>query len=534
MLDVTLFGAGPVGPHVENALLHALNAALVFAVLLRLTGATGRSAIAAALFAVHPQHVESVAWVAERKDLLCALFALLALAAWPSWARERSRVGYAAALACMALGLLAKPMLVSLPLLLLVLDFWPLARPWSARLAFEKLPFAALSLGSSLLTLRAQVHAMQLDVPFVERLANACVALAATLAQSFAPVGLAVLYPHPHPGHWPPSDVALAAGFVIGLGALAFALQRRAPYLLAGGLWFALGLAPTLGLVQVGFQSHADRYAYLPQIGVAWALVWGASDLWGWMRAPRALGVAVAGAAVLALAFVTRGQLEYWRSDVALWERSVAMARPSYYAETELGIELGAAGNFPGSLPHFARAVELNPRWSRAQANYGFALFLTGDTNAATERFARAFELEPDPNAASEWHLYYARALAAAGRADEALSHYERQLALDPNDRSALFGLAELRATEPEARLRDGAQALALARRACQIARCARPEEIDILALSVAAAGDPVTAATLEEEALRRAYALDSAEMAARIEAHLALFRAGEAVTQPR
>jgi tetratricopeptide (TPR) repeat protein len=534
MLDVTLFGESPVGPHVENALLHALNAALVFAVLVRLTGATGRSALAAALFAVHPQHVESVAWVAERKDLLCALFALLALTAWPSWARGGSRAAYAAALACMALGLLAKPMLVSLPLLLLVLDFWPLARPWGARLVLEKLPFAALSVGSSLATLHAQAHAMQLDVPFLERVANACVALAVTLAQTFAPLGLAVLYPHPFPGHWAGAEVALAAALVIGLGALGLALRRRAPYVLAGGSWFALALAPTVGLVQVGFQSHADRYAYLPQIGVAWAVAWAASDLWARVRAPRAAGVALAAAAALALAFVTRGQLEYWKSDVALWQRAVAAARPSYYAETELAIELVADGSYAESLPHFERAVQINPRWSRAQANYGFALYLEGDANAATQRFERALEIEPNPNAASEWHLYYARSLAAVGRPEEAIAHYQRQIELDPSDRGALLGLAELRATQPEGPLRHGPQALELAERACQIAQCARPEEIDILALAIAAAGQPDSAATVEEEALRRASAMNATETRRRIEAHLAEFRAGRAVTETR
>jgi tetratricopeptide (TPR) repeat protein len=533
MLDVSLFGTSAAGPHLENALLHALNSALVFAVLVRLTGASGRSALAAALFAVHPQHVESVAWVAERKDLLCALFALLALAAWPSWTRGGSRLAYGATLACMALGLLAKPMLVSLPLLLLVLDFWPLARPWRPRLVLEKLPFAALSLGSSWVTMRAQVHAMQLDVPFAERAANACVALAATLAQTFAPLRLAVLYPHPFPSHWPPLVVAVAFGGLAVLGAVALALRRRAPYLAAGGLWFAIGLGPTLGLVQVGFQSYADRYAYLPQIGVAWAVVWGAAHLLARMRAPRLAGLALAGAAALALAVVTHVQIRYWESDVALWSRAVDVARPSYYAETELGIELGVIGRFAESLPHFARALELNPRWPRAQASYGFALFLTGDTAGAIERFERAFEIQPNANAGSEWHLYFARALAAAGRPEEAAAHYQTQLSMDPNDPGALLGLAEIRATHPGPPLRDGAEALALAKRGCQIAHCAHPAEIDILALAAAAAGDSVTAVALEEEALRRVRPGEDAETVARIQANLAHFRAGQAVTRP-
>ncbi|MFI5315381.1 MAG: tetratricopeptide repeat protein [Myxococcota bacterium] len=532
MLDTSAFGSSAAGPHVENALLHALNSVLVFALLAGLTGAVGRSALAALLFAVHPQHVESVAWIAERKDLLCALFGLASLVAWCRYARAESAVAYAAALACMALGLLAKPMLVSLPLLLLVLDYWPLARPLRRRLLLEKLPFAALSLAASVVTLRAQVSAMQLDVALPDRLANACVAVAATLGQSLVPIRLAVLYPHP--GHWPIADIAGALGFVAALGGLAFALRRRAPYLLAGGVWFGVGLAPTLGLVQVGFQSHADRYAYLPQLGVLWAVVWGLADPLARARAPRAVGVALAAAAVLALAAGTRKQLEYWESDVALWQRAVAIAGPSYYAETELGIELGAAGHFPESLPHFARAVELNPRWPRAQASYGFALFLTGDPVAATQRFERALEIEPNPTAATEWHLYYARALAAAGRPSEAVTHYQKQLELDPDDRGSLFGLAEIRATEPEPPLRDGAEALRLARRACELIKgCVRPEEIDILALAVAAAGDPASAARVAEKALTRARAIGDAETAARIERHLERFRNGLAVVDP-
>jgi len=531
MLDVSLFGASPVGPHVENAVLHALCAVLVYAVLLRLTGARGRSALAGLLWAVHPQHVESVAWVAERKDLLCALCALLALEVWPDWARDGRRRAYFTALGFAALGLLAKPMLVSLPLLLLVLDFWPLARRWSWSLVTEKLPFVGLALGSSLLTMRAQQFAMQLEVPLAERLANAVMAWALTLWQTFVPLRLAVLYPHPAPGHWPAAEVALAAVSLAGVGVLALALRKRAPYLLSGALWYAVALAPTVGLVQVGFQSHADRYSYLPQIGVAWAVVWGAADLLARARVTPRVGVALALAASLALAFGTRQQLRHWQSDVALWQRAVDMARPSYYAETELGVELGATGRFPDALPHLARAVELNPRWARAQANYGFALFLTGDSPAATGRFERAFELVPEPDAASEWHVYYARTLADVGRAAEAVTHYERQLALDPRDRSALFGLAELRATEPPP-LRDGAQAFALAERACRLETCVWPAEIEILALAVAASGKPAEAVPLAEEALERARQQNATEQAARIESHLARFRAGESFTR--
>ena len=531
MLDTSLFGQSPAGPHLENALLHALCAVLVFLLLDALTAAQARAAAVAVLFAVHPQHVESVAWISERKDLLCALFGLLAALAWIRWARDGSRLGYGAALACMALGLLAKPMLVSLPLLLLALDYWPLARRLDPRLLLEKVPFAALALASSLVTLRAQTTAMQIAPSLAERLANACVALWQTLAQGFVPIGLAPLYPHP--GQWPFPEVALAAAAVLGLSALAAALRVRAPYLASGWFWFVCALGPTLGLVQVGFQSHADRYAYLSQIGVAWALVWSAGDLLVRVRAPRAVGPALVAAAALALALVTRAQLAYWTSDLALWQRVLAVTGPNFFAETELGIELTARGRYAEALPHFVRSLEIQPHWPRGEANYGFALYMSGDTAAAVPHFERSLELDPNPTGDSEVHLYYARALADAGRPAEALAHYETQLALSPDDRGAMMGIAELRATEPAPPLRDGAEALRQAKRACTLGVCAYPEEIDVLALAFAAAGDPAMAAKLAQEGIERARAIDAQESLARLERHLAVFQAGRAVTEP-
>jgi len=528
MLDVSLFAGSAAGPHLENAGLHALCAALVFALLARLTGEDGKSAAAALLFAVHPQHVESVAWISERKDLLCALFGLLALHAWIPFARAGSRLGYAATLGCAALGLLAKPMLVSLPLLLLVLDFWPLARPLDRRRVVEKLPFAALSLVSSLLTLRAQVHAMQLDVALADRLANAVAAVLDTLGRALLPIGLGPMYPHPE--HGIHVSVATVVGLAAALASAPFALRRRPPYMLAGWLWFGFALAPTAGLVQVGFQSSADRYAYLPQIGVAWAVAFGAADLLARARLPRPVGPALAGCAAIALGAVTRVQETYWESDVALWQRAVEVAAPGFYAETELAVELLDVGRNDEALAHFQRALALNPRWPRAHANYAFALYLGNDTQAAIDHLARAFELEPNPGAASEWHVYYAHALADAGRAPEAVQHYQTQLDLDPHDRSALFGLAELRATQPEP-LRDGAEALNLAERACRLAPCTRSGELDVLALAVAAAGDPATAAQVEEEALRQANAEGSPGMVDRVTRHLQQFANGQAVT---
>jgi Tfp pilus assembly protein PilF len=526
MVDVSLFGASAAAPHLENALLHALCAALVFALLARLTAREGPSAAAALLFALHPQHVESVAWISERKDLLCALFGLLALHAWIPYARSGSRRGYAAALVCMALGVLAKPMLVSLPILLLVLDFWPLGRPLDRRRLLEKLPFAALSAASSLVTLRAQLHAMQLEIAFPERLANAVTAVLDTLGRALLPIGLGPMYPQfEHGIH---VGVATAVGLTAALASAPFALRRRPPYVLAGWLWFGFALAPTVGLVQVGFQASADRYAYLPQIGVAWTVAFAGADLLA--RAPRGAAASLAAAAAIALAWTTHVQLRIWRNDVALWQRAVDVAPLGFYAETELAIELLNAGRNDEALVYFQRALALNPRWPRAHANYAFALYLQNDVQGSVDHFARAFELEPNPGAASEWHIYYAHVLAEAGRAEEAVQHFQTQLDLDPEDRSALFGLAELRATQP-APLRDGAEAMRLAERACRLARCTSSGELDVLALAVAAAGDPATAARVEEEALRAANAERSPGMVDRVTRHLEIFSSGEAVT---
>ena len=531
MLDAQVFGPDDAtGPHLLNALLHAAIVALVFLWLDGLTGARLRSAAAALLFAVHPQHVESVAWIAERKDLLCALFALLALLAWTRYARGGSRPGYAAALACMALGLLAKPMLVSLPLLLLALDWWPLARPLGARLVVEKLPFAALSVASSLVTLRAQSTAMRIEPSLLDRLATACVALWRTLAQGFWPVGLAPLYPHPV--HWPLGEAATAAGAVLAVTALALALRRRAPYLAAGWFWFGAALGPTLGLVQVGFQSHADRYAYLPQLGVAWAVVWGAADLLARARAPRAVGPALVGGAALLLALVTRAQLFYWSDELTFWRRVVAVTPPNFYAETELGSELTARGHYDEARPHFERGLEINPDWPRGHANYGFDLYMAGDAAAALPHFERSLELEPNPAGNTEVHLYYGRTLAELGRSEAALAQYRKQLELSPDDRGAMMGIAELLATSAPP-LRDGAEALELAKRACRLQACAYPSEIDILALAIAAAGDPAAAAQVAARGIESARAIDDQESLARLERHIAVFQSGGSVTEP-
>ncbi|MEX2207817.1 MAG: tetratricopeptide repeat protein [Myxococcota bacterium] len=445
MLDAELFGTSPVGPHVENGVLHALNACLVFLWLASLTGSVWRSAAVAALFALHPQRVESVAWVSERKDLLCASFALLALVAWTSFAKRGSRAGYALALAFMALGLLAKPMLVSLPLLLLVLDYWPLAR--GLRIA-EKLPFVGLAVVSSLVTLYAQTDAITPTIDFADRIANALVALSRQLGRALWPADLAVLYPHPR--DWP-LGAALGSGAVVAaLAALAFAKRRSAPYVAAGLLWFAIGLGPTLGLVQVGFQSSADRYTYLPQIGVWLALVWAAaqaSALRHVRSAAQTLAIAACVAALLAFAVVTRVQLSYWSDDLALWQRALAVTDDNWFAHTQAGVELAARGRNEEARVQLAEATRLAPEWEPAQANHGFVLLRVGRPQEAIDALLRALSLDPSSGGPGERHLYLALALEQAGRTREAIAEYELHRTLAPLDPRAPEALDRLRAT---------------------------------------------------------------------------------------
>ena len=436
MADVELFGAGAAGPHVVNALLHIGNACLVFLWLAGLTGSVWRSAAVAALFALHPQRVESVAWIAERKDLLCACFALLSLLAWTLFAKRGSRAAYGVALACMALGLLAKPMLVSLPLLLVVLDFWPLRR--GLRIA-EKLPFAALAVASSLVTLAAQVDAIAPSLALSERLANPIVGLAAQLGLAFWPVDLAVLYPQPLVRSL--ASVAAAGAVVAASAALALALWRRAPHVTAGLAWFAIALGPTLGIVQVGFQSTADRYSYLPQIGVWLALVWAVAEL----RVPRRLSAAALAAVLVAFAVLTRAQLASWVDDLALWRRALAVTDGNWFAHTEAGIELAARGRVDEALAELDAATRLAPRWERAQANHGFVLLRAGRAPEAVEHLTLALALDPSTGGVGERHLYLAFALEQAGRSGPAIAEYERHLALLPGDARALRALARLR-----------------------------------------------------------------------------------------
>ncbi len=501
-LDATLFGTNARGFHLTNVLLHAANAAVLFLALRSLTGVFWRSAAVALLFAVHPLRVESVAWVAERKDVLSLFFGLLALWAYAAYARRPSAGRYLAVAGLFTLSLLAKPMLVTLPCLFLVLDWWPLRRlapsplvgegrgggaarqktpptltlplkgggdqaPVVSACVREKLPLFALAAASCVVTYLAQSGqgaVMSLEAfPLRARVGNALVSYVAYLGQTFWPADLAPLYPHPGL-RLPVWQVAGAATILAGLTAGAVLLRRRAPYLLAGWLWYAGTLVPVLGLVQAGEQARADRYTYFPQVGVLLALCWGTAAIARTPVARRALAAAAAAAAV-ALAVRTQTQLAIWHDSPALWEHEARVAAPSLTAAVNRGTALleksppdpeGAARAFrealdldPGSaiahtslgqllfdrgqreegLKHLETACAIAPRYALARINLGGALSRSGKLPEAAGQLETACEIAPDSGPA---HAALGGVLLAQGKGEAAIAELRRAVECDP------------------------------------------------------------------------------------------------------
>jgi Flp pilus assembly protein TadD len=463
MLDVELYGLDAGGHHVTNLLFHVASTLLLFGLLRRTTGQAGPSAFVAALFAIHPLHVESVAWVAERKDVLSTLLWLLTVWAWVRYAAAPRLGRYLLVVLLFALGLMAKPMLVTLPLTLLLLDWWPLRRfrPGEAGgggatglvtglvpLVVEKIPLLVLSAISSALTLHAQRAGGALvslrSIPLRERIPGAILALAGYLWKMLWPAHLSVFYPH-DAAMRPAWQILGAALLLAALTAAAFWLARRAPYALMGWLWYVGTLVPVIGLVQVGGQAMADRYTYVPLIGIFIAIAWGAADL---ARArPRLRGVLAAGGAVavLSLAVATRAQAAFWSSDIALFERAVHATSGNALAHNNLGLAFFRDGRTQEAIAHYREALRIEPTDSFARRNLAYALLEEGRFAEALEQYTKLLDLLPgDP----ETRFHMARALQRLGRPAEAVARYTEALRLKPDFEQARNNLANLLAAE--------------------------------------------------------------------------------------
>jgi tetratricopeptide (TPR) repeat protein len=435
MLDVELWGLNAGPHHVTSVLLHLASTLLLFRLLHRMTGALLRSAFVAALFALHPLHVESVAWVAERKDVLSTLFFMLTLWGYVAYARRPRWSRYAAVLALFALGLMAKPMLVTLPFVLLLLDFWPLARaaPLGAwrQLVLEKLPLLALAIASSAMTFLTQQQAgavKALDVlPFGRRVANAVVAYVAYIGQMLWPVGLVPLYPYP--ASRPAWQVAGAVLVLTAISVAAIRAARRHPYLPVGWLWYVGTLVPVIGLVQVGSQPMADRYTYVPLIGLFIIAAWGVSVLLH--RTPRRSLALGAGAALVVVGCViaARRQLTHWRDSVALWEHAVEATPASHRAHNNLGHALAKRGRFAEAVPHYVEALRLKPDYAEAHNNLGYALADQDRVREAIAHYSEALRVLPDY---AEAHNNLGVALAGEGNTEEAVEHLSEAVRIEP------------------------------------------------------------------------------------------------------
>jgi hypothetical protein len=397
MLDWSIGGPGPRVFHLTNLILHLANVLLLFFVLDRMTGRRRPSAVTAALFAIHPLHVESVAWVAERKDVLSTLFMFLTLVAYAGFVERPGLVRRLAVVVLFALGLMAKPMLVTLPVLLLMLDAWPLRRkrPWR-HLVLEKAPLFALSIATGAMTFVAQrqggtVGSLTL-YPLGVRVANAVVATAAYLGKAIWPTRLAVFYPHPGAS----LSAWMVAGSAVVLAALtlgAIHVRRSRPYLLFGWAWYLVTLAPVAGIVQVGWQARADRYTYIPLIGIFLGVVWAVSDHFA--GRPALLG-SLASASLVMLGIGAFVQAGYWRDSETLFRHALAVTDNNAVAHNNLGTALLRRGLQSEAGEHFAEAVRIDPSFADAHSNLGVALGRQGRIDEAILEFQRALDLEPD------------------------------------------------------------------------------------------------------------------------------------------
>ncbi len=446
MLDVQLYGLDAAKHHWTSLLLHAANAALLFLVLVRMTGALWRSAAAGALFALHPLHVESFAWIAERKDVLSTLFWLLTLAAWLRFLEARSAGRYAAVVALYALGLMAKPMLVTLPFALLLLDVWPLGR-WTsswAGLVREKAPLFVMSAASCVVTAVAQRNGGALQgfehFPFSDRLANAIASCATYLGKTVWPASLAVFYPHPHVGllTWRVAGSALA---IAALTVLAIRTARSYPFVAFGWFWYLGTLVPVIGLVQVGGQGMADRYTYVPLIGVFVAVAWGLGEV---AEASRLYTNTVAVGACVCLAaflFVARVQLGTWADRETLFRHALAVTSDNWLAHHNLGTILFNQGKPDEAIVQLNETLRLQPNHTEAHYNLGLALERVGKHAEAISEFERALALRPT---FAKAHNNIAIILAGEGRTDEAIGHLHEAIRIDPLAEKAYFNLGNV------------------------------------------------------------------------------------------
>jgi tetratricopeptide (TPR) repeat protein len=633
MLDCQLWGLHAGGHHLTNILLHAIAVVLLFLALQQMTSAMWQSAFVAALFAIHPLHVESVAWISERKDVLSAVFFMLTLDAYVRYARSPAIGRYLAMLLFFALGLMSKPMLVTVPFVLLLLDHWPLKRfaERSAikQLILEKIPLLILSAASGVATLWAQQSSVARaeQLPLISRIANGLVTYVIYLKQMVWPGGLAVFYPHPE-DKLPIWEIALAIVLLVLVSAGAIALRRKRPYLITGWFWYLLMLLPVIGFIQVGSQAHADRYTYLPQIGLYVLLSWAISDALASQIERRILAVS-AGVAIIFLAWRAHIQASYWRDAESLWSHALAVTSGNFIAHNALGhflldhdrldeaieqfqmagksgrqfpeerkylsIALARKGRTDEAIAHLETLVKQHPKDAQGYYDLGNALLEKGESQSAITAYEEVLSLrarypaahyslgialdqngrideaiahyqqavQDNPHYAEAYYLLgndllrkarvddaiaaYEQALKSSptfpevenniglallqkGRPSEAIAHWQNTLAIQSDSVDSLNNLAWILATFPDTWIRNGRQALALAKRANQLSGDNNPAILRTLAAAYAENGRFTEARVSAERGLQLANAQGNSALANIFEGDIARYRANTPV----
>ncbi len=450
MADTQLYGLNPRGHHLTNVVIHAVSTALLLCLLFRLTGTVWRSLFVAALFALHPLHVESVAWVAERKDVLSAFFWFLTLLLYAGYVTNRKTTGYMTVLFFFVLGLMSKPMLVTLPIVMLILDFWPLNRYRreeeqvglsqffgnAPNLIKEKIPFLICSLSSGIVTIYAQhtggSTASLTALPFILRTENALIAYVKYIIKTLWPHDLAVVYPmSPSYPLW-----QVIGSFLILLLISVATIRggRRYPYLPMGWFWFLFTLLPVIGLLQVGVQSMADRYSYIPAIGLFIMAAWGTSDLTRNFQYRKPLLGLLAGIVIGISTALTWHQLGYWRDSISLYRHTLDVTTDNYLIHDNLGIELVEKGDVDIGMQEIREALRINPAFANAHYNMGFALDRKGDLDAAIDEYLIALQLHSNNR---KIHNNLGVAFAKKGNLDAAIPVFQEALKINPNDMKA-------------------------------------------------------------------------------------------------
>lgn len=509
MLDCELFGLNPGPHHLVNLLFHVANVILLLLLLRRMTGSLWRSAVVAALFALHPLQVDTVAWIAERKNVLSTLFWFLTTLAYVRYAEAPNVRRYLVLLPLYGIGLMCKPALVTLPCTLLLLDFWPLRRfAWANRtlavpggrqfpvvslklLTLEKVPLFLMAVASGLATILAHQGLRSVDLtamPLGSRLGNAIVSYARYLGKAFWPDNLAVFYPHP--GAWPIEAVLGSAALLVLGTALAVFLSRRAPYLVVGWFWFVGVLVPMSGIIQAGAQAMADRFAYVPLVGLFVLVVWGAWDLaLRFLKNPVPLRIAAA-VVIAVCAFLSSRQVSHWKNSITVFSHALNVTENNHSAHFSLGNALADQGRMTEAMRHWEAALAIAPSHA-------------------------------------EVHGRIASALAEQGDAAGAIARYRKALEIDPELADALNNLAWLLATHPDPAIRNGPEAVRLAEKACELTQYERTVMMGTLAAAYAEVGRFEDAAATAERALRNALRSNEKDLAVRNRELLQRYRSG-------